>query len=43
MYKTPLYPRIIVSEKRHKKLAKEAKKLGISMEQLAEKKFKIAK
>lgn len=42
MYQTPLYPRIIVSESRHKKLAKEAAKENVSMEQLSEAKFKLA-
>jgi hypothetical protein len=42
MYQTPKFPRVIVSEKRHSQLHKEATKEGISMEQLAETKFKLA-
>ena len=41
-YVPSVYPRIIVSGKRHKKLFKEAAKMNISMEKLAEQKFKIA-
>lgn len=37
------YPRVMVSVARHTALAKEAKKLGISIQALAEKKFKAAK
>lgn len=37
------YPRVEVSVARHTKLAKEAKKRDISMKQLVEEKFKIAK
>lgn len=39
-YKTPKYPRVMVSKVRHEKLAKEAAKLKISIAELAEKKFK---
>lgn len=39
----PKYPRVMVSSKRHAVLAKEAKKAGISIAELAEKKFKAAK
>ena len=42
MYQTPKFPRVIVSEKRHNQLHKEAVKEGTSMEQLAEAKFKLA-
>lgn len=42
MYTIPVYPRIIVSGKRHKQLFKEVAKKNISMEKLAEQKFKIA-
>lgn len=37
------YPRVEVSVARHTKLAKEAKKLKISMKALVEKKLKSAK
>lgn len=36
---TPKYPRVMVSGKRHNQLAAEAKKLGISIAALAERKF----
>lgn len=36
------YPRIMVSVKRHKALKTEAAKRGVSMETLAEEKFKKA-
>lgn len=38
-YQAPKYPRIMVSAKRHKQLAAEAKKLKISIAQLAESYF----
>jgi len=41
-YTTPKYPRVIVSPARHKKLAAEAEKRNISVEKLAEEKFKAA-
>lgn len=40
MYKTPKYPRVMISAKRHEQLAKEAKKLNISIAALVEKKLK---
>lgn len=42
-YKIPKYPRVCVSLARHKKLHLEANKKGVSVEKLAEKKFKSAK
>lgn len=42
-YVAPKYPRIMVSSKRHAQLALEASKLGISIAELAEKKFKVTK
>ena len=42
-YVTPKYHRVLVSPARHQKLAAEAAKLGISIESLAERKFKAAK
>ena len=42
-YNTPKYPRVVVSPARHRKLTQEAKKQNISIEKLAEKKFKAAK
>ena len=42
-YNTPKYPRVRVSGARHEKLAREANKLGKSIEQVAETKFKKAK
>jgi len=39
----PKYPRVMVSAKRHQALAKEAAKKGVSIAELAEAKFKIAK
>lgn len=36
------YPRVMVSNKRHAKLSKEAKKRGLSLQDLAEEKFKAA-
>lgn len=39
---TPKYPRVMVSAKRHAKLAKEAKVDGLTIQELAERKFKIA-
>lgn len=42
-YVGPTYPRIMVSPARHAVLAREAKKLGIDLRTLAEKKFKAAK
>lgn len=42
-YTAPKYPRVMVSSKRHAQLASEAKKAGISVAELAEKKFKVAK
>lgn len=39
----PKYPRVMVSAKRHIALAKEAKKLGMTISELAEKKFKVAR
>lgn len=41
-YTPVIYPRIIVSNKRHEQLHKEATKEGTSMELLAEAKFKLA-
>lgn len=41
--KTPKYPRVMVSAKRHNALSAEAKKKGVSIAQLAEQKFKAAK
>lgn len=38
----PKYPRVIVKGTRHIKLAAEAKKRGMSIEAVAEEKFKIA-
>lgn len=40
MYKTPKYPRVLVSLKRHKQLSIEAKKLKISVAALVESKLK---
>lgn len=37
--KTPKYPRVMVSAKRHNTLAAEAKKKNISISALAEQKF----
>lgn len=37
------FPRVIVSVQRHKALAAEAKKLGATIQEVAEKKFKAAK
>lgn len=37
---TPAYPRVMVSGKRHNKLAAEAKKRNINIVDLAEEKFK---
>lgn len=37
--KTPKYPRVMVSGKRHNQLSAEAKKKGISIAALAEAKF----
>ncbi len=42
-YKTPKYPRVMVSPARHEKLAKEAAKLNISIAELVEKKLKSVK
>lgn len=42
-YRTPKYPRVLVSEKRHAALAKEADKRGMSIAEVAEEKFKSAK
>jgi predicted HicB family RNase H-like nuclease len=39
-YEAPKYPRVLVSPARHKQLAAEAKKQGISIAELAELKFK---
>ena len=39
----PKYPRVMVSAKRHQILAKEAAKKGMSIAQVAEAKFKLAK
>lgn len=41
-YVAPKYPRVMVSSARHAKLAKEAAKLGVSVQELAEAKFKTA-
>ena len=38
----PKYPRVMVSAKRHTALAREAKKLGLSLTQHAENIFKAA-
>lgn len=40
---TPKYPRVMVSPKRHLALAREAKKRGITILEVAEEKFKSAK
>jgi hypothetical protein len=40
-YKTPKYPRVQVSTKRHEKLTKEANKLNISVTELVEQKLKL--
>ena len=42
-YQVPKYPRVMVSPARNKKLAAEAAKLKISIQEVAEKKFAIAK
>lgn len=42
-YKTPKYPRILVSQARHKKLALEAAKKKITIAELVEGKLKAAK
>ena len=42
-YIAPKYPRVLVSPTRHKKLAKEAEKEGVSIAELVEKKFKATK
>ena len=39
---TPKYPRVMVSGKRHDALAREAKKRNISIQEVAEEKFKAA-
>ena len=41
--KGPKYPRVMVSNERHAKLSAEAKIKGISIMQLAEKKFSKAR
>lgn len=41
--KTPKYPRVMVSAKRHNALAVEAKKKNTSISALAEAKFKKAR
>lgn len=41
--KTPKYPRVMVSGKRHNQLAAEAKRTGKSIRQIAEAKFRKAK
>lgn len=38
-YKEPKFPRVLVSLKRHKSLSIQAKKMGMSVAQLAEEKF----
>lgn len=38
-YETPKYPRVMVSPARHKKLAAEAKKRGVSIAEVAEEKL----
>lgn len=38
---TPKYPRVMVSAKRHEALNREARKLGISITELAERKLKV--
>lgn len=43
IYTSPKFPRVMVSKTRHAALAKEAKKEGIAISDLAEKKFKAAK
>lgn len=43
IYEAPKYPRVLVSPARHKALALEAEKRNISVAELAEEKFKIAK
>lgn len=40
---TPTDPRVVVSAKRHAALAKEAKKRGLTIAEVAEEMFKIAK
>lgn len=40
VYEAPAFPRVVVSAARHKALAAEAHKLGITMTELAEKKLK---
>lgn len=42
-YTAPKWPRVQVSPARHKALSVEADKLGISVTELAERKFKAAK
>jgi predicted HicB family RNase H-like nuclease len=42
-YKVPKYPRVLVSLKRHKVLAVEAEKLGISIAELVENKLAKAR
>jgi hypothetical protein len=42
-YKTPKYPRVMVSPERHAKLAKEAAEKKISIAEVSEKKFVKAK
>lgn len=41
-YQSPKYPRVMVSPARHKKLAAEAKAMGISISEVAESKFASA-
>lgn len=37
---SPKYPRVVVSSARHRQLASEAEKKGVSISELAEEKFK---
>lgn len=39
-YKTPKYPRVLVSPARHKKLAAKAKRMKISIAELSERAFR---
>ena len=41
-YTAPKYPHILISMKRHEKLAKEAAKRNITITEVAEEKFKVA-
>ncbi len=41
-YRVPMYPNVIISQKRHKQIATEAMKEKVSMQAVAEAKFKLA-